>query len=401
MKLFISYGHDDKTLCKEIYEYLVDIHETWYDKRLIGGQDWLAEINDRLNWCDAFVYLLSHASVRSEWCETECKIALELGKQVIPVVIQGRTEVPLYLRHLQYVSLTDGMKDIVGLLNAITVAERKLRNPIANSIAISNSSNTSSQGLENSTKIEFDRNREIDSSIVKKFIPEPFEWIQVKGGTVTIKHGRWEEKQKKKGLFSNEKFWEYQFRRDETEYVDSFLIAKHMITNGQFQKFVESPDGYKHDRSWSGSTWHLDNPLPAKSGSEKASEFRVNVNYLEATAFCWWLTMKVNYGSWDKFPVDRKGLRFLFWLPAEDEWQRAMKENAIDKRTSSQLWEWTQTSAEFVDTDVLDQNVSIMVVRGGTRPYGISSPYDDISRSFLYAENRNRETGFRIKCKIQ
>lgn len=394
-RIFISYRRaDSRVLTERIHDHLStyfgsdNVFQDVDNIRL--GDDFRKSISDYINQSDVILViigsswassLLEQQNSAADWVRIEVEIALKLGKRIIPTLIMD-TRMP------STQELPESVRDICWLNAAQVRANPHFKDDIE--VLISHISNNG----------RWDAKPALDPSDVKNVIPEPFEWIPVKGGTVTIKNGRWEEKQKRKGLFGNEKYWEYQSRRDETEYVDSFLIAKHMITNAQFQKFVDASDGYKHDCSWSGSTWHLNNPLLVTSSSVKSSEFKVNVNYLEATAFCWWLTMKVNYGSWDAFPFDRKGLRFLFWLPAEDEWQRAMKENSIDKRTSSQLWEWTQTSAEFVDTDVLDQNESIMVVRGGTRPYHVSS-YDDISRSFLYAEDRNRETGFRIKCKIQ
>ena len=126
MKLFVSYARVDKPLCKQIAEHLQDVHEVWYDRRLHAGQDWWDEIVRRLRWCDSFVYLLSPESVVSPYCQREYKIASDAGKPVIPVLIQARTEIPETLKHLHYADLSEGMEDIVTLLNALTVAERQL-----------------------------------------------------------------------------------------------------------------------------------------------------------------------------------------------------------------------------------------------------------------------------------
>ena len=71
MRLFVSYAHVDKALCKLVVERLSGVHETWYDERLFAGQDWWGEIQRRLHWCDGFVYLLSQTSVTSEYCQKE------------------------------------------------------------------------------------------------------------------------------------------------------------------------------------------------------------------------------------------------------------------------------------------------------------------------------------------
>src|SRR5690554_6512733 len=126
MKLFVSYARVDKPLCKQIVEHLQDVHEVGYDRRLHDGQEWWDEIVRRLDWCDGFVYLLSPESVVSPYCQREYKIASDAGKPVIPVLIQARTEIPETLKHLHYADLSEGMEDIVTLLNALTVAERQL-----------------------------------------------------------------------------------------------------------------------------------------------------------------------------------------------------------------------------------------------------------------------------------
>ena len=77
MRLFVSYARVDKPLCKQVVERLSDVHDVWYDKRLHAGMDWWEEIQERLAWCDGFVYLLSPESVKSEYCQREFVIAVE------------------------------------------------------------------------------------------------------------------------------------------------------------------------------------------------------------------------------------------------------------------------------------------------------------------------------------
>ncbi len=127
MKLFVSYARVDKPLCKQIVDKLEDVHEVWYDKRLHAGQAWWEKIEERLAWCEGFVYLLSPESVASEYCQREYRIASEAGKYIFPVLIQARTEIPESLQHLHYANLSEGMEDILTLMNALTSAERTER----------------------------------------------------------------------------------------------------------------------------------------------------------------------------------------------------------------------------------------------------------------------------------
>lgn len=126
MKLFISYAHVNKWFCDEIVKYL-DAHDAWYDQNLKGGQKWWDTILQHLVWCEGFIYLLSPASVNSEYCQKEVELARTHGKRIIPVLIEERTEIPSNLRDIQYVDLTKGLNDakgIASLLNAILEAER-------------------------------------------------------------------------------------------------------------------------------------------------------------------------------------------------------------------------------------------------------------------------------------
>lgn len=123
MKLFISYARVDKPLCKQIVHHLEDVHEVWYDKRLHAGQGWWDEIQERLAWCEGFVYLLSPESVASEYCQKEFDIASTQGKHLFPVLIQARTAIPPSLSHIHYADLSQGMEDILTLMNAIHIAE--------------------------------------------------------------------------------------------------------------------------------------------------------------------------------------------------------------------------------------------------------------------------------------
>lgn len=127
MKIFISYARVDKPLCKQVVNRLQNAHEVWYDRRLHAGQAWWEEIQRRLAWCEGFVYLLSPESVASAYCQREYEIAAEAGKHIFPVLIQARTDIPDSLSHIHYADLSEGMEDVVTLMDALTVAERLLR----------------------------------------------------------------------------------------------------------------------------------------------------------------------------------------------------------------------------------------------------------------------------------
>jgi site-specific recombinase XerD len=127
MKLFISYSRVDKPTCEEIIERLT-AHDVWVDQKLHGSEKWWDKIKQQLEWCDGFMYLLSNESVSSEYCIKEYEKAVELGKQIIPVIIRARTQIPSTLESLnniQQVNYTERtINSVTDLLNSVLIAER-------------------------------------------------------------------------------------------------------------------------------------------------------------------------------------------------------------------------------------------------------------------------------------
>ncbi|MEO0759230.1 MAG: TIR domain-containing protein [Cyanobacteria bacterium J06648_16] len=76
------------------------------------GDDFSGAVERGIEQADNVVYLLSPAAVRSQICQHELDYALSLHKRLIPVLVQpvAPADVPLALRDLQYVDLTDNVK---------------------------------------------------------------------------------------------------------------------------------------------------------------------------------------------------------------------------------------------------------------------------------------------------
>ena len=126
MKIFVSYARVDKPFCVRVIETL-RAHDVWYDQRLYAGQDWWKEILRRLEWCEAFVYLLSPDSVASLYCRRELELALRLKRKIIPVLIDKQTVLPENMKSWHYVDLSGSLtvENVSQLLNAILVMERQ------------------------------------------------------------------------------------------------------------------------------------------------------------------------------------------------------------------------------------------------------------------------------------
>lgn len=112
MLLFISYAREDTDRIRELVEILRDGgHEPWFDHRLVVGQDWREQLEEIINKCDAFVYALTPHSIESEWCQWEFSRASELGKPIIPILMDKASApmLPEAIKRRQYADFTEGM----------------------------------------------------------------------------------------------------------------------------------------------------------------------------------------------------------------------------------------------------------------------------------------------------
>jgi len=90
------------------------------------------------------------------------------------------------------------------------------------------------------------------------------------------------------------------------EISPEFEMAKYLITNSQFQAFVDAADGYRNDRWWEGFT-NPERNAAAPSWSE-SNHPRETVSWHESMAFCRWLSFKTGQ---------------TITLPTEAQWEQA------------------------------------------------------------------------------
>lgn len=90
-KVFISHSTQDQGLVINLAKLLqwlgleVFVAE-WY---LSPGERLDAKIRRQIRDADCFLVLLTHNGIRSQWVQQEIGIALEVGKQIIPIVEKG------------------------------------------------------------------------------------------------------------------------------------------------------------------------------------------------------------------------------------------------------------------------------------------------------------------------
>jgi hypothetical protein len=90
--------------------------------------------------------------------------------------------------------------------------------------------------------------------------------------------------------------------------VKRFRIAKYLVTNVQFQAFIDAADGYRNAAWWKGIEGIQQSERPGEPAWKDANSPRESVSWFEAVAFCRWLSKQT--GSKVR-------------LPTEWEWQLA------------------------------------------------------------------------------
>lgn len=108
MAIFISYSHQDKIFAEKLAQELVLARaNVWIDKWEINvGDSFLNKIQSAVAGASAVVFVLSKASVESEWCKKELTASLlrELNEKrviVLPALLETCT-VPLFLQDKLY-----------------------------------------------------------------------------------------------------------------------------------------------------------------------------------------------------------------------------------------------------------------------------------------------------------
>lgn len=89
-KLFVSYSHADKAVCKEITDALEAEGKLsiWFDESLVPGEEYRKKIASRIREADYVTVLLSARSVKSEWVLDEVEYAKSCKKRIVPVWIE-------------------------------------------------------------------------------------------------------------------------------------------------------------------------------------------------------------------------------------------------------------------------------------------------------------------------
>ena len=167
----------------------------------------------------------------------------------------------------------------------------------------------------------------------------PFEWRFIKGGTVTLSDA---------SNYGGTKGGIYQ--------VKGFAMAKFLITNLQYQKFISHPNGFYNLEWWTyspeGVLWRRDHRKPKPTAFAGSALPATRVSWFDSMAFCNWFSAE---------------LKETVRLPTEQEWQRA----AVGDTDWSYPWGNTldETRANFAN--LVGSTSQVGSFPAGQSPFGV------------------------------
>ncbi len=152
-------------------------------------------------------------------------------------------------------------------------------------------------------------------------------WCEVPGGEVAL--------EEKAGTFN----------------VKPFYIAKHLVTWKQYRAFIEADDGFYESRWWDELPYRTS--IPGRQLNQYDSHPAENVAWVEAVAFCLWLTARLGY---------------MVRLPTEGEWQQAATGGDPEKEFPWGTWD--PNRANTYESE-LQRSTAVGVYPHGVSPVGV------------------------------
>lgn len=111
VKIFISYAHEDRKLCKKFMTHLCSLKKSdmishWHDNEINPGEVWDEEIRKKLDESDLIIFLLSPDLIASEYIEeNELKLSIKKHRNgeayIIPVMLRNCNYKYTYFNNLQ------------------------------------------------------------------------------------------------------------------------------------------------------------------------------------------------------------------------------------------------------------------------------------------------------------
>lgn len=372
--LFISYSRHDRPYARRLADALIAAgYDVWIDDQIDYGDNWERTIFQAIDECTGFLPVMTPDSQASSWVQRECHYAEKRGKPTFPLLLRGE-EFPRY-GLTQFVNVTDGelpSADFFAHLARHIPRKEQAGNNISATIsapAAGNSSPTTTPPSSSTAKhlpaYSLLSHRTITPAI-QELLSEVASATtstirRVKAGLELNKVG---DPRRGVGIRQDGKpdiDWikipagDFTYQSNLQRTLPTFYISRHPITFGQFQAFVDAPDGYRNDAWWRG--------LPVRQTSPGGQAFpfnnhpRENVSWSDALAFSRWLGATLGY------PVR---------LPTDVEWEKAAR--GTDSRQYPWGDDYQQGYANVNEASEDGGSYMFQTTAAGIYPHG-ASPY--------------------------
>ena len=113
--LFISYARADSGRVYPMVEELIGIGASiWIDQSIVGGDDWVVELENKILHCSGILAFVSASFVGSKYCGREIRFGDALNKKIVPIF-------------LELVELSGGLNFILHATQRVTRTRRCAR----------------------------------------------------------------------------------------------------------------------------------------------------------------------------------------------------------------------------------------------------------------------------------
>ncbi len=323
--LFLAYSRKDSNLMQRLRRDLLAAGiVAWIDQEALepGSPVWQRGVEAAIRGSRGVLVILSPDAKESDWVHIEISLARRIGRRIFPVLAGGDEDnaVPFVLETTHRVDVRSDYAE--GVHNRLIPALRR-------HLGLSKSGEPKpSQKQDDAPKSESVPPIADAKRVIMK-PPLDIEWVTIAAGEILMGS----DESKDEMAFDDE-------MPQHRLHLPAYQIARHPITNAQYQVYVEAT-GRRAPEDWKNGE------IPA----DKQNHPVVYVSWEEANAFCAWYSSAAGY---------------VMRLPSEAEWEKAAR--GADGR----IWPWGN-EAPTKDRCNFAGNI------GGTTPVGAypqgASPY--------------------------
>ncbi len=263
-QVYISASRDDMRVGSRIRQHLNDSGITLLPdaENIENSEHWLDTTEKAIRDSDLMLVLVSEATLDSQFMEVEYKFARKKGIAIIAVLTE-KVQLPSWLTDLQAIDFREE-RDFDLLVDTVK------------------------QSLVENENVHVDLNKgslptQNNHRITRTLSLPDISWIKIPAGDF---------------IYGEE-------QTQENRNLDAFYISEYLITNRQYQCFVDA-GGYEHERWWQ----DLERQDYKESEWSQNNRPKTDVSWYEAVAFTRWLG-------------DRFG--FEVSLPTEEQWEKAAR----------------------------------------------------------------------------